>query len=91
MRRIENRKGIKQKLLNPLILLVHQEGFEPPTYGFVDRKNKIYCNNINMLHVEIGFTTMGETLLNAPHIARYSTIWHVFSLLTDTVFIHEKR
>ena len=35
--RASNKKGVKQKLLNPLILLVHQEGFGPPTYGFVVR------------------------------------------------------
>lgn len=33
----QTKKGVKQFLLNPLILLVHQEGFEPPTYGFVVR------------------------------------------------------
>ncbi len=32
-----NKKGVKRQSLNPLILLVHQEGFEPPTYGFVVR------------------------------------------------------
>ena len=33
------KKGVNQliMLINPLNLLVHQEGFEPPTYGFVVR------------------------------------------------------
>ncbi|KAF0187703.1 MAG: hypothetical protein FD168_2427 [Desulfobulbaceae bacterium] len=35
-RRIK-KKGVKRKTPNPLILLVHQEGFGPPTYGFVVR------------------------------------------------------
>ena len=31
--RASNKKGVKRKTLNPLILLVRQAGFEPATYG----------------------------------------------------------
>lgn len=38
----ENKKGLSRNDLTPLNLLVHQEGFEPPTYEFVGSSGPFY-------------------------------------------------